>query len=236
MPFSWIFLDDPTELLVTNVVIRGDVLCVLPTAGLRYLLRYLWYLDIFSLLKIHDHHVKKAFSQGYIICIHVPYLSIFYYRRVHDMMSPIMAARATPTLFRKVTWALIPLVPRRVSIRTRTIAEDLALDWRWVKHFFWDRASASGETKLWLIVIDWNSFIWFDMLFGNSSKSCSPSLESHNWWTLQMICRVLGCWGVRLLLSMGDQKNTHTCTIPAYWLCWSRQCWVGFSTIICLKN
>ena len=126
---------------------------------------------------------------------------------------PIMAARATPTLFRTVTWALIPLVPRRVSIRTRTTAEDLALDWRCVKHFFGDRASASGETKLWLIVIDWNSFIWFYMLFGNSSKSCRPSLESQNWWTLQMICRVLGCWSVRLLLSMGDQKNTHTCTM-----------------------
>ena len=156
MPFSWIFLDDPTELLVTNVVIRGDVLCVLPTAGLRYLLRYLWYLDIFSLLKIHDHHVKKAFSQGYIICIHVPYLSIFYYRRVHDMMSPIMAARATPTLFRKVTWALIPLVPRRVSIRTRTTAEDLALDWRWVKLFFGTEllpVEKQSSDWLWLIEI-----------------------------------------------------------------------------------
>ena len=39
------------------------------------------------MLKIHDHHVKKAFSQGYIICIHMPYLSIFDYRRVHDMIS-----------------------------------------------------------------------------------------------------------------------------------------------------
>lgn len=86
---------------------------------------------------------------------------------------------------------------------------------------------------LWLIEI---VFFCFYILFGNSSKSCRPSLESQNWWTLQMICRVLGCWGVRLLLSMGDQNNTHTCTIPAYWLCWSRQCWVGFSTIICLKN